>query len=198
MTRKESREARISTILDAAVAVFLERGYENTTMEALAERAGLTKGGLYHHFRSKDEVLLGANQRFLVPVTGFMMAAAASPSPANGLASYIRHYLEFWTARPREVAFTFLSLTKIMEDPKGRRLYRDYAEQMKLFFESMYRRGLECGEFRSIDSLNAAVALMSALDGVIAYLVLEDSPDPSATIAAFTDLFITRFQESQT
>ncbi|MBP2653945.1 MAG: transcriptional regulator TetR family, partial [Firmicutes bacterium] len=55
---KEPKEKRISDILDSAITEFLENGYEKTSMEAIARRAKLTKGGLYHHFSSKDEILL--------------------------------------------------------------------------------------------------------------------------------------------
>ena len=44
-------------ILDAAVALFAEQGYDATSVTQVIERAGLTKGGFYHHFASKDELL---------------------------------------------------------------------------------------------------------------------------------------------
>ena len=56
MTQNLSKDQRISSILDAAIEEFLEKGYERASMEAIAKRAGLSKGGLYHHFINKDEV----------------------------------------------------------------------------------------------------------------------------------------------
>jgi AcrR family transcriptional regulator len=50
-------------LVASARALFLERGYENTSVDDVVDRAGLSKGAFYHHFRSKDELLLGlANQ----------------------------------------------------------------------------------------------------------------------------------------
>lgn len=49
--------ARRSELVDAAQALFFERGYEATTINAIMERAGVSKGGLYHHFASKEEIL---------------------------------------------------------------------------------------------------------------------------------------------
>src|SRR5439155_25422924 len=44
-------------IMDAALAVFHERGYEGTTIPAIAERAGVAQGTLYNYFPSKEKLL---------------------------------------------------------------------------------------------------------------------------------------------
>lgn len=47
-------------ILDAAVDVLVERGYNGTTTVAIQERAGVTRGRMLHHFPSRDAVLVAA------------------------------------------------------------------------------------------------------------------------------------------
>ena len=49
MTKNESKDQRINDILEAAVDIFVEKGYENTSMNEIAAHAGISKGGLYHH-----------------------------------------------------------------------------------------------------------------------------------------------------
>src|ERR1051325_4979839 len=44
-------------ILEPALEIFRERGYEETTMRALAERAGVSLGNAYHYFRSKEQLI---------------------------------------------------------------------------------------------------------------------------------------------
>jgi AcrR family transcriptional regulator len=44
-------------VLEAAVDLFAERGYDGTSVAQVIERAGLTKGGFYHHFASKEALL---------------------------------------------------------------------------------------------------------------------------------------------
>src|SRR5689334_14498561 len=51
---------RPNEILDAALAVFAERGYRNTTLEHVGEVAGVTKGAIYHYFTNKEDLLLRA------------------------------------------------------------------------------------------------------------------------------------------
>ncbi len=53
--RTESKRAEL---VAAAVSVFAERGYEQTSMEDIRERAGCSKGTLYSYFASKDELFL--------------------------------------------------------------------------------------------------------------------------------------------
>jgi len=51
-------EATIAAILDAAEKLFLARNYANVAMDDIAEAAGVTKGALYHHFKSKKDLYL--------------------------------------------------------------------------------------------------------------------------------------------
>ncbi|MCX2922186.1 ScbR family autoregulator-binding transcription factor [Streptomyces sp. NEAU-W12] len=59
MARQERAIRTRRTILDAAAAVFDERGYTSATIGEILDRAGVTKGALYFHFGSKEELALG-------------------------------------------------------------------------------------------------------------------------------------------
>jgi TetR/AcrR family transcriptional regulator, cholesterol catabolism regulator len=52
-------------ILDVAAKVFDERGYHESSVQDIADAAGLTKGGLYHHLSSKEATLFAINERYL-------------------------------------------------------------------------------------------------------------------------------------
>jgi AcrR family transcriptional regulator len=65
----------------AALELFAERGYENTTVIDIAQRAGLTKSTFFRHFQDKREVLFGAGT-----MTGLIAEAiAAAPATATPL-----------------------------------------------------------------------------------------------------------------
>lgn len=58
MPRNKYPEETVQKILDAALRLFLEKGYEQTTVLDIVENmGGLTRGAFYHHFKSKEEVL---------------------------------------------------------------------------------------------------------------------------------------------
>lgn len=69
----------------AALSLFAERGYENTTVVHIAERAGLGKTTFFRYFRDKREVLFGADA--LVDVAGAIAAAPAGASPLEAVAA---------------------------------------------------------------------------------------------------------------
>src|SRR5215831_11621985 len=51
---RRRKEARPAELLDAALEVFVERGYAATRLEDVARRAGITKGAMYHYFENKE------------------------------------------------------------------------------------------------------------------------------------------------
>src|SRR3954464_2496114 len=53
--RSEGRDTR-NEMLESALAVFAERGYRDSSVDDIAERAGYSKGALYWHFSSKDDL----------------------------------------------------------------------------------------------------------------------------------------------
>ena len=56
-TQKQRADETRLKLLTAFRAAFLERGYENTPVQAVLEQTGLSKGALYHHFRSKADII---------------------------------------------------------------------------------------------------------------------------------------------
>lgn len=83
--RRLGRAERERQILDAAVEVFSERGFQQASMDAVAKLVGVTKPVLYTHFGSKDGLLLACIARAraeLLQVTTDAVAAATGPEDA--------------------------------------------------------------------------------------------------------------------
>jgi AcrR family transcriptional regulator len=69
----------------AALELFAERGYENTTVIDIAQRAGLTKSTFFRHFQDKREVLFGSGTMAEL-VAGAIAAAPATATPLEAVA----------------------------------------------------------------------------------------------------------------
>lgn len=71
-TQAERTEATTAALIDAARALFAEDGYEATSLDAVAARAQVTKGAVYHHFEGKrrlfEAVFTGEVERIAVPL----------------------------------------------------------------------------------------------------------------------------------
>ena len=56
--RKDKSQAMREKILNTATQLFIQKGSEKTSMQDIAQTAGISKGAIYHHFKSKDEIVL--------------------------------------------------------------------------------------------------------------------------------------------
>lgn len=84
MARNKYPEITQEKILDVAQRLFLEKGYENTTIQDIVdELGGLTKGAVYHHFKSKEEIMDAVGDRMFFENNPF--EAVKKRTDLNGL-----------------------------------------------------------------------------------------------------------------
>jgi AcrR family transcriptional regulator len=69
-------EHRPDELLDAALALFVDKGYAHTSVAEIARRAGVSKGAVYLYFPSKQAILEGLVRRAVTPVAAQALAAA--------------------------------------------------------------------------------------------------------------------------
>ncbi|MCH5294773.1 MAG: TetR/AcrR family transcriptional regulator [Treponema sp.] len=70
MSRNKYPEETESLILDVAQRLFIEKGYERTTIQDIIDNlGGLTKGAVYHHFKSKEDILSAVSNRLFASNT---------------------------------------------------------------------------------------------------------------------------------
>ena len=64
MARNKNPEETVNLILDVSYRLFLEKGYERTSIQDIIDNlGGLSKGAIYHHFRSKEDILVAVIER---------------------------------------------------------------------------------------------------------------------------------------
>lgn len=64
MARNKHPEETVSLILDVAARLFMEKGYEHTSIQDIIDNlGGLSKGAIYHHFKSKEDILVAVTDR---------------------------------------------------------------------------------------------------------------------------------------
>ena len=84
MPRNKYPEETVQKILDASLKLFLEKGYEETTvLDIISEMGGLTRGAFYHHFKSKEEVFDALCEKLFYESNPF--EKAKSHKDLNGL-----------------------------------------------------------------------------------------------------------------
>ena len=111
MTRAESKERTRQRLLEQALLLFRERGYAATSLEQIAEAAEVTKGAIYGHFSSKEDLLLSAIEQAPTPDSLAILNDYSRPLPerlaefgravavqGSGDAAELAMFLEFYAA----------------------------------------------------------------------------------------------------
>ena len=135
MAGAQTAEARIrkgertaARILDAAEAVFAERGYESASLREIARRAGLQQPGLYNHFSSKRDLYAAVLDRALQPMADAMAASLASDDPGKARAGLPAVMTDLLLERP-EMAALFQQALHGASSP-GQELMRSWLDRL--------------------------------------------------------------------
>lgn len=146
-------EARPQEMLDAAQALFVERGYAATRLEEVARRAGVAKATLYLYYENKLELFKAVVRHALVE--RFDEAAAAQAGVSLGARDQLVAMLTLFIER---VALSSLSgIPKLVVSESGNfpeiaRFYHDEViERARAMVKGTLERGIASGEFRAVD-----------------------------------------------
>ena len=108
MARNKYPEVTVERILDVSQRLFLEKGYENTTIQDIVdELGGLTKGAVYHHFKSKEEIMDAVGDRMFFSNNPF--EAVRGRTDLNGLQK-LREAVRFNQSDEERVRLTAQSI----------------------------------------------------------------------------------------
>jgi AcrR family transcriptional regulator len=99
--RSRTREA----ILDAAAIAFRERGFEGTSVDEIARRAGVARGTLYYNFESKDDIAIGIAERFRAEGYRQLLEQQAAGADVLTLLDTFFAFAGQWIADNRDAAF---------------------------------------------------------------------------------------------
>lgn len=129
-TSEESREAKRQRLLQAATAIFSQKGFHDTKMQDIADAAGVGKGTLYEYFETKEELFLAVYESWIEEYeTEMTRQAAAHTDPLTAasalidttVAFYEKHaahasiLLEFWAHAIRSQNPRFLDRIREMK-----------------------------------------------------------------------------------
>ena len=162
---RRRKDARPGELLDAALEVFVERGYAATRLDDVARRAGVTKGAMYLYFENKEALFKAmVRERIVGNIAASEQILAEHEGTARELLVIL---LNRWWERVVEgptSGMAKLVMGEVGNFPDLARFYHDEVinRSMKLF-EHALRLGMARGEFRRIDpamAVRLAVAPM--------------------------------------
>lgn len=140
--RRDGRSAELrgtarERLLDAALAEFQERGYAGTSLQAVARRAGLTKGAIYWSFRDKQDLFFSlVEERLDVPLRGLMRITEDAPPDVETGPVVSRGMAELTRGQPELLLLMFEHWSMAVRDPK---LRQDYSRRQSELRAAMAR-----------------------------------------------------------
>jgi AcrR family transcriptional regulator len=155
---RRRKDARPTEILEAALAVFAERGFAATRMDDIAERAGVTKGTIYLYFESKEAVFRSLVQQSIGAAIGqFTDAARRYDGSTSELLRNILRGIGQFICNTDRVVLPKIILAEAGNFPALAEFYRHEVIDRGLgLLQSIISRGIAGGEFRSVEPQHAA------------------------------------------
>jgi AcrR family transcriptional regulator len=160
--RQRRKEARPQELLDAALELFVEKGFAATRAEEVAARAGVSKGTLYLYYPSKEDLLKAViEHRVASEIAAGAAEAASFKGPTDEL---LRAVLTNWWQRiydsPVSGVFKIV-ITEVRNFPEIAEFHRRaVVEPGQKLIGQLLQRGIDRGEFRPVDLATAVHSLV--------------------------------------
>ena len=169
--------------------LFRQRGYSGVTIDDIVADVGVTKGGFYHHFKSKSALLFELHEMFVdYSVARIQAAVTAESDPAAQVHAYLREVFSQIDKHSDYVQVLFDERRWIPQDMIG--VIEKKEDDARALLERLVSGGVKAGVFGKIDPKLAALAI----SGMSIWAYQWYSPAgrvPHGKIAdAFTDLIL--------
>ena len=180
MALAEPKAERRHQIMEAAKEVFAEAGYHGASINAIIEKADITRGTFYLYFESKSAVFDSILDHAMTDLRGRIhrieVEDPKAPAPQVQLRTQVLATLEY-IVRDRGLAMLLLSAGHTPDAEAAERLDQFFAEVRDLLRRA-FESGMEIGLCRKIDSELAAAAMLGMIRGVVEQLVTQPKPPP--------------------
>jgi AcrR family transcriptional regulator len=152
------KDARPPEILEAALAVFAEKGFAATRLDDVAAKAGITKGTIYLYFDSKQALFEAlARQSIGVQIDQVSAQLAQFPGSSAELLRLVLSTLGHFAITSDRVVLPRLVLAEAANFPALAEFWRrEVIERGVALMSGIIARGIARGEFRNIDLQHAA------------------------------------------
>lgn len=173
-TKVEQREATTAALIAAARALFAERGYAGVGTEEIVQRAGVTRGALYHHFKGGKEELF---QAVLVQVSAettqrILLEAGTQPDAWHELVHGVDAFLDACT-NPEMQRIVLIDGPSVLGWDAWRAIDADNTLGV---IEAVVQSAIDAGQMAPQPARAVAHVLLGALDEAAMVVARADDP----------------------
>ncbi len=191
------KEARPQELLEAALDLFVERGYAATRLDDVAAQAGVSKGTLYLYFTNKEELFKAVVRENLFPV--LTEAEEIIGQHQGTSAELLREFILKWWEKLGETKLSGITKLIIAESGNFPEVTQFYHDEVILrgnaIIIRMLERGIARGEFRAIDTVNANRVICAPIINLMIWkhsfsACLKEPISPQQYLDCFIDLLL--------
>lgn len=185
MSENETRQH----IINIAILLIAQYGFANVSINDLVQESGVSKGGVYWHFKNKDELIQAIFDYFFdAQLELLKMILQSDGKPAAKLKQlFSLATQEAETNMPQPLDFYALAARN---NALKQRLV-DYFEVYQQHIAELVRQGIEVGEFETTDPEGVAINIISFLEGIfLIALSVSHAWDLKAQLGTAVDLIL--------
>lgn len=185
MARNKYPEETVGKILDTAERMFMEKGYDKTSLQDIIQETGLSKGAIYHHFTSKEDIFYSVCDR-IGQRNALVLAGVRDDGSLNGL-DKLRKMFKV-SMHPERQAKMFSMMPYLLDNAKflAAEMQSIFTEVAPEFVEPIIRQGVADGSIRTEHPKELAEAMILLSDIWINPVV---QPSPPEEIRARCDVY---------
>ena len=160
-------------ILAAAERLMAKRGIKDSSLAEIAKAAGISRGTLYYHYRSKEELILDIAEGHMKALTGKFVALAESRADM-GLSSLLEGLFAEILADGTRSSLHLHIMHEVFEGSEAirKRMDRSYGEWLSLSESQLRKLGVGARDLKDVSRL-----VIAAIDGLILQKKVSDRPD---------------------
>ena len=179
-TQERRREHTRNLLLDAAKEMFSRKGFEGASLEEIAEAAGYTRGAIYKHFGSKEELFLAVNKRFNEEFLKAFVETIDPSTPVEelDLASLAKRWHEMQYSDPLDFGLGLEFNLFVLRHPETlERVAKQRLELAQMIADFIDEQQERLGEILHMPSLTMARLSLACSDGLQLAAFLDPGQD---------------------
>ena len=160
---KESEVRRLE-IMNAAMQLFMEKGYTNTTTQDIVDKVNISRGLLYYHFKNKEDILYCLVEQYSEKLLKDIYQITFSKE--KSAIEKVRGFIEATIISSERISVEGTELQKTVDLEENRymidKLSHKLIKKLTIYFEKIIRQGIEEQSFLVQYPLETAEFLMTA------------------------------------
>jgi|TARA_B000000460_G_C21480314_1_gene376700 AcrR family transcriptional regulator len=172
-TRKQ--DLRKNQILDAAMEVITQNGYENSRMDDVVKSSNMSKGAIYWYYKSKKDLYLDLVNYWVMRYSDMVAKIMEKDQKAsNQLKQILNYFIDEYEKDPEP----FKALTEFWsmaqkDDDFHKKVQKVYAAFLEVI-ESIITNGKNSGEFKNVNTRIAALSIMINIETINWFTLFDD------------------------